>query len=44
MTDDEERGTVKVGSCAACNGYTYGGDRFCSEECRERGEPDTAPL
>jgi hypothetical protein len=37
-------GTVDVHGCAACGGYAYGSDDFCSEECRERGEPDETPL
>jgi hypothetical protein len=35
---------TEVGGCAACDGYTTGGDKFCSNKCRERGEVDTTPL
>jgi hypothetical protein len=41
---DGERGTVDVHGCAACGGFAYGSDDFCSEECRERGRVNETPL
>jgi hypothetical protein len=40
----DERDVVDVHGCAACGGYAYGSDKFCSDKCRERGEVDETPL
>lgn len=39
-----DAGTVEVGGCAACDGFTTGGDKSCSETCRERSEVNDTPL
>lgn len=41
---NEEPGTTDVHGCAVCDGYAVGNDDFCSEDCREDGEVDDAPL
>lgn len=41
---EEQRGVTEVSGCAACTGLATGGDKFCSEKCRERGGVDDTPL